>query len=111
MPRVTYTYNFSYGRPGQAGQGALPPRPPGLLARILGVVISIAVLGVLTVIGILVLPVLLAVVLLGAIYIGVKVWLFKRQVEQAFQQPPPQPEPHRPSGDGEYIDADYIERD
>lgn len=107
MQRVTYSYRVSYGRPGANGPGALPPKPPSLMGRILGVVISIAVLGVLALVGIIVLPVLLAVVLAGAIYLGVKIWFFKRQVEQAFNQPPPEP----PETNKDYIDADYVERD
>ena len=107
MPRVIYTYRYSAGR-APAGGGALPPQPPSLLGKIVGVAISIAILGVLTLVGLIVLPILLGAILIGGIYLGIKVWLVKRQFEQAFSQPPPNA-PHPSESD--YIDADYIDRD
>ncbi len=98
MSPVNYHYRVDYGLPG---------KPPNMLLRIAGAVGSLLVLTLAAFLGFFVFLAVLGVVAVGGVVIAIRLaWLRRqwRRMEEAA-------EADRPAARGDYIDAEFTERD
>lgn len=87
-----------------------PSRPPGLIGRVVGVIISMLALAGAAFFGVFIFLFVLGVILIGGTAIALRMWWFKRQLMAAARRHQTAPPGHRPSDrPRDYIDAEFTE--